>query len=295
MHRVCRRAQVTGAVHDRPGRREGGRSRLHERWRLPADACLDRCRREHRHPRPRDGAGGQTPLPLCRSFVARGSREGRSSVEGPVLRRKVAWPTVALRGLVAAAEEERNLGWLAFFFAQICSEPHSTKGIDDLTGWARKTTPENLVSGVVNPALFPEMPEEEALEGVRCPVLLMHGTDDRIADSRPAAGGPRCGRPGPSWSSRGPVTAADLLGQAACADRPCRRTASGARPPHAREPPRLDHRLCAARPGDASLPRRRRPQHPLVNAVAADSLAHRGGDRVWSQSFEAPADLAERM
>lgn len=96
-----------------------------------------------------------------------------------MLRRKVAWPTVALRGLVAAAEEERNLGWLAFFFAQICSEPHSTKGIDDLTGWARKTTPENLVSGVVNPALFPEMPEEEALEGVRCPV---HGTDDRIAD-----------------------------------------------------------------------------------------------------------------
>jgi pimeloyl-ACP methyl ester carboxylesterase/UDP-N-acetylglucosamine:LPS N-acetylglucosamine transferase len=73
-------------------------------------------------------------------------------------------------------------GWLEFFFAQVCSEPHSTKGIDDFTGWAHETTPDILLSSVVNPALFPEMPEEEALRRVRCPVLLMHGTDDRIAD-----------------------------------------------------------------------------------------------------------------
>lgn len=73
-------------------------------------------------------------------------------------------------------------GWCDFFFSEVCSEPHSTKGMDDFTAWARGTTPEVLLAGVINPALFPRMPVEEALRRVRCPVLLMHGSDDRVAD-----------------------------------------------------------------------------------------------------------------
>ncbi len=73
-------------------------------------------------------------------------------------------------------------GWCDFFFSQVCSEPHSTKGMDDFTAWARETTAEVLIAGVMRPALLPRMPVEEALRRVRCPVLLMHGSDDHVAD-----------------------------------------------------------------------------------------------------------------
>ncbi|HLI50915.1 MAG TPA: alpha/beta fold hydrolase, partial [Thermomicrobiaceae bacterium] len=71
--------------------------------------------------------------------------------------------------------------WLDFFFGQVCNEPHSSKLVDDFTSWALETTPEILIASVENPALVPEMTLDEALGRVRCPVLLIHGTDDRIA------------------------------------------------------------------------------------------------------------------
>jgi len=73
-------------------------------------------------------------------------------------------------------------GWLEFFFHQVCSDPHSTKAIDDLTGWAHETTPDILLAGVINNDLFPKMPLDEALPQIHCPVLLLHGSDDHIAD-----------------------------------------------------------------------------------------------------------------
>ncbi|MCB0166452.1 MAG: alpha/beta hydrolase, partial [Anaerolineae bacterium] len=72
-------------------------------------------------------------------------------------------------------------GWLDFFFTKICSEPHSTKSKEDFINWARETTPEILISSVINKALMPEMPLAEAIERVRCPIFLIHGTDDQIA------------------------------------------------------------------------------------------------------------------
>jgi pimeloyl-ACP methyl ester carboxylesterase/UDP:flavonoid glycosyltransferase YjiC (YdhE family) len=72
--------------------------------------------------------------------------------------------------------------WLAFFMQQVFSEPHSTKAIEDATGWAKQTTPEILIASVINPRLLPAMPLEEVLDHIRCPVLLMHARDDRIAD-----------------------------------------------------------------------------------------------------------------
>jgi pimeloyl-ACP methyl ester carboxylesterase/UDP:flavonoid glycosyltransferase YjiC (YdhE family) len=72
--------------------------------------------------------------------------------------------------------------WLAFFMAQVFSEPHSTKAIDDAIGWARQTTPEILIASVVNPRLQPRLPLDEVLRRIECPVLLMHARDDRVAD-----------------------------------------------------------------------------------------------------------------
>ncbi|MBA2451718.1 MAG: alpha/beta fold hydrolase, partial [Chloroflexia bacterium] len=74
-------------------------------------------------------------------------------------------------------------GWLDFFFHQVCSEPHSTKLIDDFISWAQETTPEILISTVINADLMPAIASiEDAAMQVQCPVLLIHGTDDRIAD-----------------------------------------------------------------------------------------------------------------
>ncbi len=74
-----------------------------------------------------------------------------------------------------------------FFFHQMYSEPHSTKQIEDCISWAHETTPQVVVDstaarlgcdGVVCGSL------EEVARRVRCPVLAIHGTHDRI---RPVA------------------------------------------------------------------------------------------------------------
>jgi pimeloyl-ACP methyl ester carboxylesterase/UDP:flavonoid glycosyltransferase YjiC (YdhE family) len=71
-------------------------------------------------------------------------------------------------------------GWLAFFFSQACSEPHSTKQVDDLVSWGRETTADILIQTTNSANLAPELALDEVLDRVRCPVLLIHGTEDRI-------------------------------------------------------------------------------------------------------------------
>ncbi len=77
---------------------------------------------------------------------------------------------------------EHYHSWLEFFFNQVCTEPHSTKIVADLVGWAHETTPDILISSVSNPALFPKLPFDEVIRRICCPVLLIHGDDDHIAD-----------------------------------------------------------------------------------------------------------------
>jgi pimeloyl-ACP methyl ester carboxylesterase/predicted glycosyltransferase len=70
-------------------------------------------------------------------------------------------------------------GFAAFFFAQALCEPHSTKPIEDCVAWALETTPETLVDTIL--ARFTPQEEDEALyRAVRCPVLVLHGDQDRI-------------------------------------------------------------------------------------------------------------------
>jgi pimeloyl-ACP methyl ester carboxylesterase/predicted glycosyltransferase len=71
-------------------------------------------------------------------------------------------------------------GWADFFFHEICPEPHSTKVIEDMIGYACES------NAVVQLALedaeiYAATPAEgEATLGqVRCPVVVVHGTEDR--------------------------------------------------------------------------------------------------------------------
>lgn len=77
---------------------------------------------------------------------------------------------------------EHYLEWLEFFFSQGLVEPHSSKPLEDLIGYGLETTPDILISSCANAALMPEMSLEEVLQRVQCPVLLIHGTQDYLAD-----------------------------------------------------------------------------------------------------------------
>jgi pimeloyl-ACP methyl ester carboxylesterase len=78
-------------------------------------------------------------------------------------------------------------GFVEFFFDRLFAEPHSTKEFEDCVGWALETTPETLVTAQYGATLEPEEALDLARQ-VRCPVLVVHGTADRIASpSRGAA------------------------------------------------------------------------------------------------------------
>jgi pimeloyl-ACP methyl ester carboxylesterase len=70
-------------------------------------------------------------------------------------------------------------GFLEFFFAQCFPEPHSSKAIEDCVRWGLETTPETLI--LTQNA--PELDEATTLDlcaRLRCPVLVIHGDEDRI-------------------------------------------------------------------------------------------------------------------
>lgn len=85
-----------------------------------------------------------------------------------------------------------------FFFSQIFSEPHSTKPREDAVAWAAETGPDILEAEAFRPALegtvasvaAPDAAVErwsELLAGIECPVLVVHGTHDRIQPHRAGA------------------------------------------------------------------------------------------------------------
>jgi pimeloyl-ACP methyl ester carboxylesterase len=72
------------------------------------------------------------------------------------------------------------LGYLEFFFAMCFTEPHSTKQIEDSVDWALDTDMETILTGFRGWETKIIEPGEVAALGprVRCPVLVIHGTDD---------------------------------------------------------------------------------------------------------------------
>jgi pimeloyl-ACP methyl ester carboxylesterase len=72
---------------------------------------------------------------------------------------------------------EEYADFVSWFSAQIFSEPHSTKPIDDFIGWAMETTPEVLVATTVASGM-PQI--AEYCSRVHCPALIIHADGDRI-------------------------------------------------------------------------------------------------------------------
>jgi pimeloyl-ACP methyl ester carboxylesterase len=75
--------------------------------------------------------------------------------------------------------------FLEFFFAQMFTEPHSTKPIEDTVGWGLETDPETLIATRLGSSAQgePFSDAERAAElatRVRCPVLVVHGDQDAI-------------------------------------------------------------------------------------------------------------------
>ena len=76
--------------------------------------------------------------------------------------------------------------FLEFFFGECFSEAHSTKPIDDAVGWGLETDPESLILSEIAPQLADRKEVLARCRRVRCPVLVVHGSDDHI---RPLAHG----------------------------------------------------------------------------------------------------------
>lgn len=65
-----------------------------------------------------------------------------------------------------------------WFFDQVFSEPHSTKGLEDAVAWAMETGPSVLEAEAMQPP--PSRPVAELISELRCPTLVVHGCDDQI-------------------------------------------------------------------------------------------------------------------
>jgi pimeloyl-ACP methyl ester carboxylesterase len=131
-------------------------------------------------------------------------------------------------------------GFAEFFFGELFCEPHSTKPREDSVAWALETSPETVLAYEDAPQGSSSKEEtQQLLREVRCPVLAIHGDQDRCLPV--------------SWSERiAELTGADLLvveGAGHC--------------PHAREPVIVNHAIRdfadRFRPGPASPRRWTRP------------------------------------
>jgi pimeloyl-ACP methyl ester carboxylesterase len=71
-------------------------------------------------------------------------------------------------------------GFLEFFFGECFSEPHSTKPLDDTVAWGLETDPESLILSQLGPGLRDRDDVLAMAAQVSCPVLVIHGSDDRI-------------------------------------------------------------------------------------------------------------------
>jgi pimeloyl-ACP methyl ester carboxylesterase len=69
--------------------------------------------------------------------------------------------------------------WVEFFFDELLPEAHSTKAYEDTVGWALDTDAEAMIAEREGRAAPTSAEAEELCRRLRCPVLVIHGTDDR--------------------------------------------------------------------------------------------------------------------
>lgn len=72
-------------------------------------------------------------------------------------------------------------GFAEFFSGQLFTEPHSTKGREDIVGWMLgETDPQTIVRTQGAPYLGPADEVRDIAAQVRCPSIVLHGTEDHI-------------------------------------------------------------------------------------------------------------------
>jgi pimeloyl-ACP methyl ester carboxylesterase len=135
-------------------------------------------------------------------------------------------------------------GFLKFFFSQVFTEPHSTKPAEDGVTWGLETTPGTLTD--TRRGAIREANHDIAglLTGVRCPCLIIQGTDDAIV--------------GPD---AGPRLAEALGSRARLAE-----LAGSGHSPHARDPVQVNllirEFLEGLKPGSGATSKRRSRSRP---------------------------------
>lgn len=70
-------------------------------------------------------------------------------------------------------------GFARFFFGEITSEPHSTKQIEDAVEWAVEGSVDAMIADADVENVTNLAAVEATCRAVRCPMLLVHGTEDR--------------------------------------------------------------------------------------------------------------------
>ncbi len=71
-------------------------------------------------------------------------------------------------------------GYTEFFFQQLLPEPHSTKQWEDAVGWAAESDVEVQIAAAEAAQCVKNREEsEQVLRSISCPVLTVHGDDDR--------------------------------------------------------------------------------------------------------------------
>ncbi|MDQ6822216.1 MAG: alpha/beta fold hydrolase [Actinomycetota bacterium] len=75
---------------------------------------------------------------------------------------------------------EHYRDFLEFFFGEVFTEPHSTKQIEDCVGWGLETTPETLIATHHGPGLDDAAAVQGVAARIRCPALVIHGSEDAI-------------------------------------------------------------------------------------------------------------------
>lgn len=69
-------------------------------------------------------------------------------------------------------------GFVRFFFGEMLPEPHSTKQLEDVVGWALDGSVDAMLADADAPSGWDLASIEATCRAVRCPMLLVYGSDD---------------------------------------------------------------------------------------------------------------------
>jgi pimeloyl-ACP methyl ester carboxylesterase len=70
-------------------------------------------------------------------------------------------------------------GWLEFFFRQMIPEPHSSKAFEDAVDWGLDVSLESILAENDGGFPFSQAEVEATCRKLGCPMLIVHGGDDR--------------------------------------------------------------------------------------------------------------------